>query len=710
MNWNFDINAANAQKVLQDLGKHYSDLYDQMVGKMGDSIKKWNVWQKIVDYMINLTKQLVDESRELIAISTKYDIPIKKMGEFQMVAQATGQSLGQVARNLRFLEMNVSRALLKPGGPQYQAFMELGVAQDDLNRAAGDTTYMLDIVREKVMAIGDEERRNNFLQAIFGANWQNMLPMIEASKQAQTEAADAGYEYSTSMTESLATVGKNFAEIAQDLKPLVMPFAQIFAFLVTVLAIIVQSVMLIAKILKDGVFNVIKLVIGGLQGTVGALLNGVSRVMQMIPFVSRGAKAVKDFSAELNEAGKKNVTGVITEYEGGNWHKKYQGDKNNMKTLASRGVSNVIGIGESLGLAEEGYAVKELTARIEEQREKFKLLNNQTDGYKKRLKEINQMVFAGVATPEELREKENIEKRIFEIEQRKLAVAKELEELKATYGGRTGKDYKSPSEAGDGSKPRTAEEIKTELDRKKNERETTWKNVMAQTTKVAEMETAMAVVKAYYDQQKILEEIADLKAANGYSQQIETEYIKKKAEAEAELMEKQKEHADFQLKQATALRESERGRRESAIEFTRKREQLLMQRQGYTAMDKQSVSVSESIDKMVRDQERLALIEGDRQKGQADREAARKEVEASAMKAQEELDKYSLMAFQYGASDAAKKGMGGGIDIRENQLTVAKSQLDILKKQLDLMYQQLDINPADYGNAPMLLRGVSRMK
>jgi hypothetical protein len=98
----------------------------------------------------------------------------------------------------------------------------------------------------------------------------------------------------------------------------------------------------------------------------------------------------------------------------------------------------------------------------------------------------------------------------------------------------------------------------------------------------------------------------------------------------------------------------------------------------------------------------------DETKTQADRESAKAAVDASALKAQDELDKLSLMQFQYSASDAAKKGMGGGIDIRENQLTVAKSQLDILKQQLDIMRSQYGVDLSNYGNTPMIMQGPYR--
>jgi hypothetical protein len=71
MIWNWLVNIANARAALRQLGNHYDDLYDKMVGKMGANIAKWNIWEKMLDYTVDATKKLISESRELIAISTK---------------------------------------------------------------------------------------------------------------------------------------------------------------------------------------------------------------------------------------------------------------------------------------------------------------------------------------------------------------------------------------------------------------------------------------------------------------------------------------------------------------------------------------------------------------------------------------------------------------------------------------------------------------
>ena len=704
MIWNFIFNAANAQRALTSLGAHYSQLFDQMTGRLGESISKWNVWQKMFDYMVGLTKELINESRELIAVSTKYDIPIKKMGEFQMMAQSAGQSLGQVARNFRFLEMNVSRALLKPGGPQYQAFRELGVTQEELTAGAADTGFMLDIVREKVMSIGDEERRNNFLQAIFGANWQNMLPIIELSAEAQKEMSDAAYEYGDAQTASLANIEKQYAEIGQDLKPLAMIFAQSFAIVVTSLTIIVQLLVLVGTYIKDLIVDAIKIAIGSLQGIILGLLKATNFVLNKI---GMGSQTLQSMEEEYEKAAKENFAGTIKkrwDTGGGFGDKKYAKGTDNLMTNFGRLGQNFRGLGYSVGIGDEAEDKKEDEKEILQRRESMKLLSEQRLQQMRDLAIYDKMIEKNgklSAGQEAARRADN--EKFLALQRTMTEQAKELAEAEEDYRKKYGRAFAGAKD--ESKKPRTAEEIKNELDALKSQRELDLKRTMAMTPKVAEMESAMAVTKAYQEQLNIAGEINDLIKNNAWTIQQQTEYAKKAQQAEINLIEKQREHALFLKKQAIARAEAERGRKESTIEMMQERQQTFMARQGMTGMDKQGVKVSQAIDKMVRDQEQLGRVMKDETKTQADRESAKKQVDASAIKAQQELDKLSLMQFQYGASDAAKKGMGGGIDIRENQLTVAKSQLDILRKQLDLMYKSYGLNPADYGGTPMIMQG-----
>lgn len=712
MIWNWIVNIANARAAIRQLGNHYDDLYDKMVGKMGANIAKWNIWEKMLDYAVDATKKLISESRELIAISTKYDIPIKRMGEFQMMASVAGQSLGQVARNFRFLEMNFSRALLKPGGPQSQALHELGLTQEEITKAAGDTAYAMDIMKLKVMSIGDEERRNYFLQTMYGANWQNMLPILEMSRERQEELAKAGYKYSDSITAALALNEQNMALLQQEVKDPFAPFATGFAFIMSGVTLLVQGFKAVGGLIKSGMINGLSHAAGIVREMVGTLARLGGKALKFLGFDDFGQSVINQGQGEINAglAWQKNAKEDFEKdlFKGGDQLGRMQGT---LRALTAQGNA----FAESVGLQEEGAHLARLGKEMDDLKTKIAAAEAKGNALKTRLGEI-----AAMSPEEQARHAAE-----------KASLLEQKEENDILLGGRSWTQgfvggeglrgelssvqaqFRTSSTGikgkGDGgTKPRTAEEVKREQDLLSSIQKYQFQYGQATRPMQAEIESLVAMEKAREAELQIKREIAKLEADGAFSDQLRLEYSKKAMDARISTIEKEKAHAIFLHEKETQMRDARRDRSEALISSMEKREQTFMARQGMTGMDKQSVMVSNAIEKMVRDQEQLQRVMNDPMKRQAEKDAARKDVDASALKAQEELDKLSLMQFQYGASDAAKKGMGGGIDIRENQLTVAKSQLDILKQQLDLMRAQYGISDSDYGNVPMMMKGALR--
>jgi hypothetical protein len=678
-----------------------------MVGRLGESISKWNIWQKMFDEILNVTKQLVKESRELLAISTRYDIPIEKMGELQMMAQMTGQSVGQVARNFRFLEMNISRALLKPGGPQSAAFRELGVSQEQLNAGAKDTAGFFEIIRQKTLEIGKEEVRNNMLQQMFGANWQQMLPLLEANKTQMKDIQAFAYGYNDAMVRALATVEQNNERNQQAMKPVANIMATVYAVIQAGITAAIVGVTALAKIIANEVVTRWKLVVGTIKEAVGWAAKLAKIAMYTNPAMYAAAKMsgamkmIDDFSeAMLEDGGNQRREG---------WQMLKNNVANPLNPLSQQDFDRMEAARDSMAIAgygleaafggNDGDISKPLNAEMEKLERIIKAGKTTELQYAQMIRENRTEMATGW---------EDREKSMIEAANQNAATLQEAQMDLARVNrlaDRAGVGKKTDATSG----ARTQEQIQMDIDRGKNINEIDAAMVMARTAMAAEIETTNAIKKQKLEIRNIEEEIANIQKNRGLTPQEEISFAKKLELAKIALMQKEKEHQYFLHKKEVQQIEAMRDRREELIDSLEKRQQTYMSRQGMTGMDKQSVAVSNAIDQMKRDQVDMQRILDDPAKDTAAKEAARSKVDKSAIKAQEELDKLSLMQFQYGASDAAKKGMGGGIDIRENQLTVAKSQLDILRKQLDLMLAEAGISREQYGNAPMIMQGPYRV-
>lgn len=702
MIWNFAINAAKAQATLQSLRGHFDGMFNEMSSGITKNITKFNAYQVALDYCVDAGKQLIKESRELIAISAKYDIPISKMGSLQMMSAQTGQSVGQLARGFRFLEMNMGRALLKPGGPQYQAFKELGITQEEMNRAAGDTMYALELVRGKVMTIGDEERRNAFLQEIFGANWQNVLPIIEMSVTAQKDAASAGYEYSASMTESLSGVATTMEEIAQDVKPLIMPIVQIVAILVTLLGVLIEGFKISVQLIGHGILAGWHAFIGGIQLAIGYVLKLYGGLLKIVGLTKLGS-GISEIGESFTKSAAEHGKGILN--EGGKMGDVLIKGGREVSKSGDRFARQSYALGESLGMVDEKQYIKEVKADLDKKKAQIETNKQSLSELRRSVQEKVSLYARGLISKDDLNE---AVERARDQQEKLKDLQEESQRLQEKFDRAGGNAVLNDKNKKDGSKPRTQEERKVQLQIQKQERERGIKEYMANTPLVAEMETYHEMIKAQMELKKLEEDKADLIKNNSDNIQAIADMENQIGNAKIEIMAKEKAHKAFLLKKERELGDSEKERKDDMIKAMQEREQQFMTRQGMTGMDKQAEVVSKAVDQMRRDEEQLNKVMNDPMRTQNEKLQAKKKLEGSTMGAMKEFDKLSLMQFQYSASDAAKKGMGGGIDVRENQLSVSKEQLDYLRKSYELQLKQFGLSPDQFGNVPFQMQGPMR--
>jgi hypothetical protein len=696
------INASGAQASIGALQSGFNKLFDSMSDSSAmKSLATFDILSTIISKVTEVTKQLISESKDLIAISVRYDIPINKMGQLQMAANLTGQSIGQVARNLRFFENNISKSLLKVGSPQAQFFDKLGISIEQREKGLVDTNYMLDVVREKVMTIGDEERRNAILAEGFGANWALMLPMLEANKTELADMAAQGHTYSESMTRALATVSSNTEGINQNIKPLAEFFAAVFAMLTTGIAAAVLGVMTLGKIIKDGIGGAITWIISVWDRFTASMEYGLGLIEEAIPGGSDGkerqANAIKKFQKGQQKADSADFFD----------DKAFAKAAQQGQMLQDRFAQTGYAVAESMGMVEENALIKDTVKQIDEKKASIATLVAESLEYRKQIDAVVALEQAGLISAEQKKKTiEEIRELQGEVNEKITEEQESLRDLQAIYDRI--KDTTKDINKDKGNKPQTVEEAKTDFDKFKAEGEQKIKDYMAGTPIGEQKETFFAIVEARMKQIKLEQEMEEMKRRGLLTIQAQAQYEKEIAAAKSTVIEKERAHEAFLLKQARQRADSERDRKEIIISAMAEREQTFMARQGMTGIDKQTTAFSNSIEKLQRDQARLAEYENDPKRTQEEKLAAKKDVEASAIAAQKELDKTTLMQFQYGASDAAKKGMGGGIDIRENQLSISKDQLSVLQKQLDLMYKQYNLDPADYGGTPMVMQGPFR--
>lgn len=698
------IDSSGAQASVGALQGQFNKLFDSMSGSRAmTGIAAFDILGSIIAKVTEVTQKLISESRELIAISIRYDVPINKMGALQMAASAAGQSIGQVARNLRFFENNISKSLLKVGSPQAQFFDKLGISIEQREKGLVDTNYMLDVVREKTMKIGDEDRKNAILAEGFGANWALMLPLLEANATVLRDMESTGHKYSESMTRALATIEQNEESINQNIKPLAEFFAAVISILTTGIAAAVLGVMTIARIIKDGIGGSITWIVSQWDMFTAALDFGIGLIEEAIPGGSDGkdrqAKAANNF---LSAKDKRDKTDFFND-------KAFDKSAQQAGRLQDQFGQSGYAMMESLGVVEENAMVKDTLKQMEEKKAIIKDLTDKAIEQRKIIDDAVKSEAAGLITMETKKEMIDNARKVQEgINEKLYDENYTLRELQDRYNRIA--DTRKDIGKDDSIKPETVEETRTSFEKFKQAGDREVKKFMSKAPIGEQKESLYAVLEAKMKLDKLENEYIEMQDRGLKTIQEEAKYLNEIENARISIIEKERAHELFMVQRAKEKQDSERDRKEVAIGALAEREQTFMARKGMTGIDKQTTSFSNAVEKLQRDQARLKEFEADPKRLQNEKLAARKDVEASAIAAQKELDKTTLMQFQYGASDAAKSGMGGGIDIRENQLKISKDQLSILKEQLALQYKQFGIDTADYGGVPMVMLGAQRLK
>jgi hypothetical protein len=185
--------------------------------------------------------------------------------------------------------------------------------------------------------------------------------------------------------------------------------------------------------------------------------------------------------------------------------------------------------------------------------------------------------------------------------------------------------------------------------------------------------------------QKDLAEFID--KGDAESRQKKLALINAQRDAEINLQAKKRELDNLIQQGANEERLAAINRTNKAIESQQGRDLFGMKMRGVSAIDQQNVVFRNSVDKLKREQAKLADLAKDpmREKeylggtGPA-AIALKNSIQDLMFESAKEMDSLMAMQFNYVSSDAAKKGMGGGIAMVNNPLEVAKESRDYLKK------------------------------
>jgi hypothetical protein len=209
-------------------------------------------------------------------------------------------------------------------------------------------------------------------------------------------------------------------------------------------------------------------------------------------------------------------------------------------------------------------------------------------------------------------------------------------------------------------------------------------------------------------------ELAAITEENNKNRKTSNTDIARQYELQNKLLEAQnaemkqiKDMSDYALKTQIMQTEALRERRNKAIDEIQEREQFAMQKSGTSAVDRQAIVLNNKIEELKRAKQEFdeKSIRGKQIYTAEQKEAALAKIQEKTFAATKELDKLMAMQFNFTASDAAQKGMGGGIVEQKNLVEINKDQLKYLEKIYYAVLEANGISGKPFQYDPLRLRG-----
>ena len=689
------------------LGQAFKSVTDNFKKGFYQNFNLFTLMKKGIDAVVKSAQELIKESREIVTTSTKFNIPIAQLGELRYVALQSGLGINGLSSALNTLRESFLEGVINPGGEATWMMKKLGIEQGDLIDLTSRTGDGFWKIVDSIRAMSNETDRDIALKAIYKGEWQSVSVIVKKSAEEIQKMKDESHAYNDEATKNNENVSKSWDRIGERLKTLGNALTPIMGFLAGLVEFIVSTVLV--------VFHTFGFVLERI-GTIG------KRVFQQIGYsamwmavtAKNAAKAMmpgsgyttEDFSrdqAALDKETADKEAGADKEYRETTdrnmaqsamaFAKAADGVRSGMSTMYENGKQVYINMGAQNRLAD----ANEQQAQEDMERDTIPLRKAEVLEERKKLTEKIEMLKATGAKERDIFKAEKELKRTYATEkglnlrEQELIDSKKnrLKYIKEYYPDAVFEDgkYKAKSD-----KPKPKPTLKTlaqteiDLGQQKKVREQGLKEFTASINSWDRWKSGVLIAeKELANAKKDLLEFVDKGDAESRAKKLAL--INAQKDAEINLRAKQRELDNLIQKGANDERLAAINRTNKAIESQQSRDLFGMKMRGVSAIDQQNVVFRNSVDKLKREQAKLADLAKDPMRQQEylggtgpAAIALKNSIQDLMFESAKEMDSLMAMQFNYVSSDAAKKGMGGGIAMVNNPLEVAKESRDYLKK------------------------------
>ena len=133
-------------------------------------------------------------------LSRQIFISTEELSAFRLAANLGGTSLEAFAKGARTMAVGINDWLVKGTGIAQDAFIQLGITQEDLRETNGDLMLQFELVADKLRLMKDGTDKTAAAYKLFGGRNIELLTAIERGKQGIAETAEEARRFGLILT------------------------------------------------------------------------------------------------------------------------------------------------------------------------------------------------------------------------------------------------------------------------------------------------------------------------------------------------------------------------------------------------------------------------------------------------------------------------------------------------------------------------------
>ena len=697
-----------AATSLGTLGQAFKSVTDNFKKGFYQNFNLFTLMKKGIDAVVKSAQELIKESREIVTTSTKFNIPISQLGELRYVALQSGLGINGLTGAISGLRNAFLEGVINPGGQATWMMKKLGIEQGnliDLSQRTGDGFWK---IVDSIRAMSNETDRDIALKAIWPDAWESVRVVVRKSAEEINKMKEESHVYTDEATKNNENISKSWDRIGERLKTMGNALTPIMGILAGLVEFITSTVLLVFHALGYALERV---------GTIGKRIFqqiGISAIW-MATTSKNAIKAITPGSGYTSEDFTRDQAQLNKETESKERKADQEINENTVNSfLASRKAieTAVKGVQSGMSTMYEGGKQVFINAgvtknrldqanadELDENEEIFALKRKHAEAKLRAHKAYEEETAAiqrgaDKKTIDILRTRKNDAYEAASdasVEIRKLEgnKAERLKYLKqyypdavlesGKYKAKTDKEPPAPT-------LQTLADTEVDLAQQKAVREQAVKSYVANIDAWDKWKSG--VIQAQLEYQNAQADLLQfIDKGDAESKAKKNALINAQTNAEINLQAKKRELDNLIKKGANEERLANINRTNKAIESQQSRDLFGMKMRGVSAIDQQNVVFRNSVDKLKREQAKLADLAKDPMREQEylggtgpAAIALKNSIQDLMFESAKEMDSLMAMQFNYVSSDAAKKGMGGGIAMVNNPIEIAKESRDYLRK------------------------------